>query len=104
MACTTCASWAVVVTRDSRGKGRVERSPTSSGWPLARKESWACCLSSSRVIRVASRAECLARTRPIQGSPRGACDMAEQYDTVGNKYEQFKDTAALPIPERHTFL
>ncbi|OJH39099.1 class I SAM-dependent methyltransferase [Cystobacter ferrugineus] len=30
--------------------------------------------------------------------------MAEQYDTVGNKYEQFKDTAALPIPERHTFL
>lgn len=30
--------------------------------------------------------------------------MAEQYDTVGTKYEQFKDTAPLPIPERHTFL
>ncbi|WNG20548.1 class I SAM-dependent methyltransferase [Cystobacter fuscus] len=30
--------------------------------------------------------------------------MAAQYDTVGNKYEQFKDTAPLPIPERHTFL
>ncbi|MET0400800.1 MAG: class I SAM-dependent methyltransferase [Cystobacter sp.] len=30
--------------------------------------------------------------------------MAEQYDAVGNKYEQFKDTAPLPIPERHTFL
>ncbi|QRK07919.1 class I SAM-dependent methyltransferase [Archangium violaceum] len=30
--------------------------------------------------------------------------MAEQYDSVGSKYEQFKNTATLPIPERHTFL
>ncbi|WNG62738.1 class I SAM-dependent methyltransferase [Archangium gephyra] len=30
--------------------------------------------------------------------------MAEQYDNVGNKYEQFKSSAPLPIPERHTFL
>jgi toxoflavin synthase len=30
--------------------------------------------------------------------------MAEQYDNVGSKYEQFKNTAPLPIPERHTFL
>jgi len=30
--------------------------------------------------------------------------MAEQYDSVGSKYEEFKTTATLPIPERHTFL
>ncbi|WP_408888009.1 class I SAM-dependent methyltransferase [Myxococcus faecalis] len=30
--------------------------------------------------------------------------MSEQYDSIGTKYEQFKNTAALPIPERHTFL
>jgi toxoflavin synthase len=27
-----------------------------------------------------------------------------QYDNIGGKYEQFKNTAALPIPEQHTFL
>lgn len=30
--------------------------------------------------------------------------MTEQYDSVGSRYEQFKNTATLPIPERHTFL
>lgn len=30
--------------------------------------------------------------------------MAEQYDTVGSKYEEFKNSAPLPIPERHTFM
>ncbi len=30
--------------------------------------------------------------------------MAEQYDHIGDKYEQFKNTAPLPIPEQHTFL
>ncbi|WP_257463463.1 class I SAM-dependent methyltransferase [Archangium lipolyticum] len=30
--------------------------------------------------------------------------MAEQYDNVGSKYEEFKNKAPLPIPERHTFL
>ncbi|ATB33419.1 class I SAM-dependent methyltransferase [Melittangium boletus] len=30
--------------------------------------------------------------------------MAEQYDNIGGRYEQFKNTAPLPIPEQHTFL
>jgi SAM-dependent methyltransferase len=30
--------------------------------------------------------------------------MAEQYDNVGSKYEEFKNSAPLPIPERHTFM
>lgn len=30
--------------------------------------------------------------------------MAEQYDSIGSKYEQYKNTAPLPIPERYTFL
>jgi toxoflavin synthase len=40
----------------------------------------------------------------MRGARAGEHDMAEQYDTVGTRYEQFKDSAPLPIPERHTFL
>lgn len=29
--------------------------------------------------------------------------MSEQFDTIGSKYEEFKTTTPLPIPERYTF-
>ncbi|QSQ14005.1 class I SAM-dependent methyltransferase [Myxococcus landrumensis] len=29
--------------------------------------------------------------------------MSEQFDNIGSKYEEFKTTTPLPIPERHTF-